>query len=100
VNGSVTCSTNNCSIVTATPAPGCGSSCTANSQCPSDHTCSGNKCVLTSCLNAGTTCNSSKCSVVTATPAPSLPVAGNGTPTIIFGVLGFLTIVGALALIF
>lgn len=97
-----------CATPTPTPtpaptaAPGCGDTCTASSQCPTDHTCSGNKCVLTTCLTSGVTCNSANCSVVTATatPAPSLPVAGNGTPTIIFGVLGFLAIVGALALVF
>jgi len=59
------------STPTPTPNPQCGSSCGAGiGSCPGDHTCSGGKCVLTVCLQAGTNCSADDCTVIqTNTPA-------------------------------
>ena len=61
------------STPTPTPNPTCGGSCGSNGQCPTDHTCSENKCVLSVCLQSGVTCSTDQCVRIypTATPAPT-----------------------------
>ncbi len=59
----------------------CGSTCTKNSECPNDNTCSSGECVLTSCLAAGATCDAAKCAVVTPTPTPTATPTPTPTPS-------------------
>ncbi|KKU88770.1 MAG: hypothetical protein UY16_C0002G0042 [Candidatus Gottesmanbacteria bacterium GW2011_GWA2_47_9] len=56
---------------TPTPNPTCGGSCGSNGQCPTDHTCSGDKCVLSACLQSGVTCSTDKCTRIYPTPTPT-----------------------------
>ncbi len=91
INGS-TCSTDRCTVneptetptptltPTATPTvnPVCGGPCTGQSDCPNEHSCVNNTCILTKCLN-GEPCTSNQCQALeptaTATPQPtSTPV--------------------------
>jgi uncharacterized repeat protein (TIGR01451 family) len=51
---------------TGVATPECGSSCQGNTDCPSAHTCSANKCVLTQCLSDGTHCDANKCVITNA----------------------------------
>src|SRR3989344_8931078 len=59
------------STPTPTPNPTCGGSCGSNGQCPTDHTCSENKCVLSVCLQSGVTCSTDKCTRIYPTPTPT-----------------------------
>lgn len=50
----------------ASPSPSpeivsCGDACDEDNLCPNDHTCTGDKCVLNTCLVEGNTCNANKC---------------------------------------
>ena len=64
-----TANTTSCSPVTFSLAgePVCGDPCSADTDCPTDHTCSTttNKCVLTACLAAGASCDANNCNEVT-----------------------------------
>lgn len=69
-----------------TPNPQCGSNCSSNAQCPTNHTCSGNKCVLSACLQNGVNCDANKCTVIpTSTPTATVTVTYTPTPTDITG---------------
>ncbi len=71
---------------TTTPAPtvnpACGSACTTQSQCPSNHSCLNSKCVLTACAT-GAECTTNKCQVIapSATPIPTATRTPTPTPT-------------------
>lgn len=64
---------------TGVATPGCSSTCTSNTQCPSNHTCSAGKCVLSVCLQSGVTCDAAKC-VQTGVPACSLNFIATDAP--------------------
>ncbi len=71
---------------TPTPNPQCGNACTGNAQCPQNHTCSANKCVLTACLQNGVVCSDDKCTITpTNTPTATVTVTYTPTPTDITG---------------
>jgi uncharacterized repeat protein (TIGR01451 family) len=51
---------------TGVATPQCGATCGSNADCPSAHTCSANKCVLSECLTSGTQCDTNKCVITDA----------------------------------
>ena len=58
-------------IPTPTIVPQCGNTCATNAQCPTNHSCSSGKCVLSSCLQSGAQCDAAKCKeLVCKTPPP------------------------------
>lgn len=59
---------------TPTAAPQCGATCTANSQCPSNHTCSNNRCVLSTCATDPSRCTADLCTL-----QPSVQCGGSCT---------------------
>lgn len=65
---------------TPTQNPQCGATCTSNTQCPQNHTCSAGKCVLTACLQEGVSCSADKCTLT-----PTVTVTYTPTPTTITG---------------
>ncbi len=71
---------------TPTVNPTCGGPCTGQSDCPNEHSCVNNKCILTKCLN-GSACTSNQCQVLdpTATPVPTATAtpAPTSTPIVI-----------------
>ena len=73
--------TTSCNPVTFSlaSAPKCGDACSADTDCPTDHTCSTttNKCVLTACLATGATCDAAQCNEVT----PANPNCGDTCST-------------------
>ena len=81
-NSSVSCTADKCAVLptstptnTPTPIPQCGSACTTNAQCPTNHSCSGNVCILTACTNSSVNCSTDKCEVLpTNTPTPTTPI--------------------------
>jgi len=75
------CDADKCNVIIPTPTPPpvleCGSTCTADSQCPGDYSCSGDegakKCVLSKCLQQGVICAADQCKEI-ACIAPPPPI--------------------------
>jgi len=58
-------------VPTETPHPNCNENCANNAQCPTDHVCSGGKCILALCIQSGVTCDANRCYVITPTNTPT-----------------------------
>jgi len=96
---------------TSTPVLRCGSTCgdSIGGQCPADHTCYQNTCVLNACLE-GVPCDASQCVTLkpTKTPTPivasptriTLPDAGFDFPVKAIAIVGIIvTLFGFLILL-